>query len=76
MKKIYVFLLFCLIIFSSSSTLACTMVMASKNSVVLTENNKDWKIPITKVWLVLAFKNEYGRNCFGFDQYYGKDKIL
>lgn len=50
---------------------SCTMIMASKNGIVLAGNNEDWKNPITKVWFIPASENEYGRICFGFDRDFG-----
>jgi len=50
---------------------ACTIVMASKNGIVLVGNNEDWKNRKTKMWFIPASKGEYGRVCFGFDRDFG-----
>jgi hypothetical protein len=72
MKKIFVFLLFSLILFSFSPAHTCTMVMASKNGNVLAGNNEDWKNPKTIVKFIPASTDEFGRVCFGFDDGYAQ----
>ncbi len=59
-------LIFALIVAITQSSQACTIVMASKDGVVLAGNNEDWKDPFTSVWFIPASDNEYGRVCFGF----------
>ena len=50
---------------------ACTIVMATKNGIVLVGNNEDWKSRDTKLWFIPASEDEYGRVCFGFDRDFG-----
>jgi len=54
------------ILLISQTPHACTIVMASKDGVVLAGNNEDWKDPFTSIWFIPASKDEYGRVCFGF----------
>jgi len=59
-------LILALIVAISQSSHACTIVMASKDGVVLAGNNEDWKDPFTSIWFIPASDREYGRVCFGF----------
>ena len=45
---------------------ACTIVMASKDGLVLAGNNEDWKDPFTSIWFIPGSEKEYGRVCVGF----------
>jgi penicillin V acylase-like amidase (Ntn superfamily) len=50
----------------NSSTDACTIIMLSKNDVVLVGNNEDARDPYTCYWIIPPSNDEYGRICFGF----------
>jgi tetratricopeptide (TPR) repeat protein len=63
MKRLITLILVLLI---SQTSHACTIVMASKDGVVLAGNNEDWKDPFTSIWFIPASEDEYGRICFGF----------
>jgi len=63
MKRLIILALIVTVVQSSH---ACTIVMASKDGVVLAGNNEDWKDPFTSIWFIPASEDEYGRVCFGF----------
>ena len=58
--------------FTTLQSSACTMVMASKDGLVLAGNNEDWKNPKTKAKFIPATTDEFGRVCFGFDDGYAQ----
>ena len=67
-KKILSLILFTFLLLSIPiQSYTCTMVLASKDGIVLAGNNEDWQNPKTKVRFVPASGDEFGRVCFGFD---------
>ena len=63
MKRLIAHILIMLI---SQSSHAYTTVMASKDGMILADNNEDWKDPFTSIQFIPASDDEYGRVCFGF----------
>jgi hypothetical protein len=49
---------------------SCTIVFAEQNNMVLTGANEDANNPNSKMWIVPATEDTYGRVCFGFDKEY------
>ena len=45
---------------------ACTIVTMSRGGTTLIGNNEDWLDPRTRMWIVPATADEYGRVLFGF----------
>jgi len=66
MKRLIILTLIFLVIGVSNISDACTIVMLSKNGVILAGNNEDWKDPFTSIWFIPATDDEFGRVCFGF----------
>jgi penicillin V acylase-like amidase (Ntn superfamily) len=50
----------------SQTSQACTIVMASRDGLVLAGNNEDWKDPFSSIWFIPGSEKEYGRVCVGF----------
>lgn len=66
MRKTLLILLLCLSVVGGKALDACTIIMLSRGNIVLAGNNEDWTFPFTKIWIVPATNDEYGRICFGF----------
>jgi hypothetical protein len=54
---------------SNSIPGSCTIFMASFGDKVLFGNNEDYHNPKTYIWVEPGDKDNYGRVCFGFDNY-------
>jgi hypothetical protein len=50
-----------------SAASACTIVTMARDGKVWIGNNEDWTDPRTKMWVVPASPDEYGRVLFGFE---------
>ena len=49
--------------------IACTGIFAAHGDLVLAGNNEDWRNPEAKMWFIPAEEGQYGRVCFGFDNF-------
>ena len=65
MKKLLIITLVLIALFPQTAH-ECTIVMASKNGLVLVGNNEDWHGLFSSIWFIPASDTMYGRVCFGF----------
>ena len=49
---------------------ACSAFLVADENVVLFGNNEDYWNPLIKMWVIPGGDGEYGRVCFGYDNYY------
>jgi tetratricopeptide (TPR) repeat protein len=58
--------LLCLTLSGGRDSSGCTIVTMARGGQVLVGNNEDWTDPRTKMWIIPATDDQYGRVVFGF----------
>ena len=52
------------------AALACSAFLVADEDAVLFGNNEDYWNPLIKMWVVPGGDGDYGRVCFGYDNFY------
>ena len=69
MNRYLAFAVGLLCVLAAAPLTACTGIVTAHGDLVLAGNNEDWCNPETKMWFIPAEKRQYGRVCFGFDNF-------